>query len=129
MTGSIFLLSAVALASEDEPEYKSPPSIALVAPLGVPQLSQRRWGLGAMFSLLQVSGFTFGGVATNRMYAAGELEDYEGERTWKMLSFAGIATGTATWFISVLDASRYHQVHSQAYYQRAVEWDRARAGM
>ena len=129
MTSSIFLLSAVAFASEDEPEYRPPPSIALVAPLGVPQLSQRRWGLGATFSLVQVGGFTFGGVATSRMYAAGELEDYEGERTWKMLSFAGIATGTATWFASVLEASRYHQVHSEAYYRRAVEWEQARARM
>lgn len=129
MTTLIALLSLA--HAEDEPTeatYRPPPAIALVAPLGVPQLSQRRWLRGATYFAIQGGAFGFGSFATNRMYDASEAEDIEGERTWRMWSFAGIATGTATWFVSVLDASRYHQVQSEAYYHRAVEWEQARAG-
>jgi len=129
-------LTGAALASEAEPnaaqlerEYKQPPTIALVMPLGVPQLAQRRWARGATYFLIQGGGFALGSYATNRMYDASEAEDLDGERYWKMWSFAGIATGTATWFVSVMDGSRYNQVQTEAYYQRAVEWEQARAGM
>ena len=118
---------AVASETEDADEYKQPKAIALVAPLGVPQFAQKRWVRGATYLAVQSGGFAFGSYATNRMYDATEAEDFDGERTWKMLSFAGIATGTATWFISVVDASHYNQVQTEAYYQRAVEWEAAQA--
>ena len=121
------ILALLSTAFADDEAYRPPPTIALVAPLGVPQFAQRRPLPGLAFFAVQGAGIGFGSYASVRMWQATELEDIDAERSWRMASFGGIATGAAGWFVSTLEGSRYHQVQTEAYYQRGLAWEQAQA--
>ncbi|MCP4805042.1 MAG: hypothetical protein GY913_17255 [Proteobacteria bacterium] len=124
----ILALLATGYAADDEVrEYKPPPTFALVMPLGVPQFAQRRPLPGLGYMAVQGAGIGFGVYASTRMWQATAIDDLDAERSWRMASWGGIAGGVAGYFVSTLDGSRYNEVHSQAYLERASAWESAQA--
>ena len=122
---SLLLLTnpAQAEAPEAAPTLGQPRAFTIVMPFGTPQYVLGRPKAGLSFMSAQLVGFGFGAFASARMWQSFEAEDYEAERSWRMASWGGIATGSAAYFGSVLHGSRLYQLQGEQLAASARAWE------
>ena len=125
---SLLLLLSPARAAEDTgPQLHQPRAFTIVMPFGTPQYVMGRPKAGAIFTGAQLAGFGFGTFASVRMWQSFNAEDYDAERSWRMASWAGIATGGAAYFGSVLHGSRLYQLQGEQMELAARQWETQQA--
>jgi hypothetical protein len=126
---SLLLLTRPALAADPEgaPELHQPRAFTIVMPFGTPQYVMGRPKAGLAFTGAQLAGFGFGTFASVRMWQAFEAEDYEAERSWRMASWGGIASGSAAYFGSVMHGSRLYQLQGEQMAASATSWQTQQA--
>lgn len=98
------------------------PGWALVLPFGVGAFTEGKPVRGVVYAGTQAAGLGTAIVGTVLGDQAAEKEDLEGSLTWRFVTLGGASFGLASLFVSIMDASRLHQLHSQEHADRARLW-------
>lgn len=100
------------------------PGWALVLPFGVGTFTEGKPVRGTVYAGTQAVGLGLAITGTVLGDQAINNEDLETAEKWRFVTFGGAGLGLASLFVSILDASRLHEMHSKETADRAREWAR-----
>jgi hypothetical protein len=98
------------------------PGWALVLPFGVGTFTEGKPGRGVVYASTQAVGLGLAITGTVLGNEADLNEDLETGEKWRFVTLGGASLGLASLFVSILDASRLHELHAKEHADRARLW-------
>ena len=98
------------------------PGWALVLPFGVGAFTEGKPVRGVVYAGTQAAGLGVTIAGTILGDQAIENNDLDASLKWRYVTLGGASFGLASLFVSILDASRLHELHAKEQADRARLW-------